>query len=135
MIEKIATKYCSNQIVCTKYCRKCYIFYNFFLREHFTFCSTSQALKTPRPNAYYLWWLQLLSKCCSKIIIKRHLSEFLRFCEAFNFIDNFFTLNLVLHKTNIRLFQFDLHSEFKSLDHLLVEILILIMIITYFILY
>ena len=53
--------------------------------------------------------------------------------KAFNFFNNFFTLNLVLHKTNIRLFQFDLHSEFKSLDHLLMEILI--MIITYFVLY
>ena len=104
----------------------------FFVNISHWFCSTSQALKTSRPNAYYLWWLQLLSKCCSKIIIKRHLSEFLPFCEAFNF-DNFFTLNLVLHKTNIRLFQFDLHSEFKSLDHLLMEILI--MIITYFVLY
>ena len=51
------------------------------------------------------------------------------FCEAFNFFGSFFTLNLVLHKTNTRLFQFDLHSEFKSLYHLLVEILILIVIV------
>ena len=99
------------------------------------FCSTSEALKTPRLNAYYLWWLQLPSKFCSKTIVKRHLLEFLPFCESFNFFDNFFTLNLVLHKANIRLFQFDFHSEFKSFDHLLVEILILIMVITNFILY
>ena len=136
MIEKTATKYCSNQIVCPKYCRKCYVFNIFFLVNilHW-FCSTSEALKTPRLNAYYLWWLQLPSKFCSKTIVKRHLSEFLPFCESFNFFDNFFTLNLVLHKANIRLFQFDFHSEFKSLDHLLVEILILIMVITNFILY
>ena len=30
LIKKIATKDCSNQIVCIKYCRKCYIFNNFF---------------------------------------------------------------------------------------------------------
>ena len=67
--------------------------------------------------------------------LSKEIFESFYLCEAFNFFDSFFTLNLVLHKTNIRLFQFDLHSEFKSLDHLLVEILILIMIITYFILY
>ena len=35
LIEKIATKYLRNQIICNKYSRICYNFNNFFVCEHF----------------------------------------------------------------------------------------------------
>ena len=69
-----------------------------------------------------------------KQLSKNIFQNFYLFVKLLTSLINFFTLNLVLHKTNIRLFHFDLHSVFKSLDHLMVEIVVLIIIITYFIL-
>ena len=69
-----------------------------------------------------------------KQLSKNIFQNFYLFVKLLTSLINFFTLNLVLHKTNIRLFHFDLYLLFKSFDHLLVEILLIIIIITFFIL-
>ena len=52
-----------------------------------------------------------------KQVSKDIFQNFYLFVKLLTSLKIFFTLNLVLHKTNINLFHIDLHSAFKFLDH------------------
>ena len=95
LLNENIVKYCNNQRVCTKYSREHFTFNSFFTWEHFyiEFSLKHQDHCTicVLCTMCYLWWLQLvflMSKGCSKIIIKMHHLELLHFSEVFTFVVN-----------------------------------------------